>query len=207
MFPGDAEPPSRERLSLSASVLSLDASPTSSSRSGEISDACQRNVIDLFAKRLIRSLGRLTNSDPSLRYIKTFDKDRLGLEGAYTSEATFSCRFISSSPEPPPYHFTKCNTGTLQGASNIVQALSSLSRLIKFVPEAEFVLEATIDVLQLPDMNYFAALAFNTIIEDVDVSVDMAFLLKENARITGRQDRRVLWAPFVVMSHQIVLRS
>lgn len=122
------------------------------------------------------------------------------------SEATFSCRFISNSPEPPPHYFTKCNTGTLQGPSNIIKALSSFSRRVTFVPEEEFVLDATIDILQLADMNYFAVLAFDTIIEGVDVSVDMAFLLKENTRITGKRDR-VLWTPFVVMSHQIVLRS
>jgi len=57
-------------------------------------------------------------------------------------------------------------------------------------------------------MNYFVTIIFNTVIESVGVSVDMVFLLKENARLTGRQDRlRVLWSPFVVMSHQIILRS
>jgi len=165
-------------------------------------------LLNCLPRGLSALRGRLRKSDPLLRYIKTFDKDHLALESAYTSEATFSCRFISNSPEPPPYHFTKCNTGTLQGPSNIIQALSSFSRRIVFVPETEFVLDATIDVLQLPDMNYFAALAFNTIIEGVGVSVDMAFLLKENSRVMGKQDKlRVLWAPFVVMSHQIVLRS
>jgi hypothetical protein len=77
-----------------------------------------------------------------------------------------------------------------------------------FVPEAGFALDVTIDVLQLPDMNYFATLIFNTIIDGVNVSVDMVFLLKEDTRLKGKQDRsRVLWAPFVVMSHQIILRS
>jgi len=122
------------------------------------------------------------------------------------SEATFSCRHISSSPEPLPSHFTKCNTGTLQGLSEITKALSSFSRHLVFVPEAEFVLDATIDVLQLPDMNYFAVLAFNTIIKGVDVSVDMAFLLKENVGVAEERER-TLWTPFAVMSHQIVLRS
>lgn len=75
-------------------------------------------------------------------------------------------------------------------------------------PPAETTSDVTIDVLRLPDMNYFVVLAFNTIIEGDGVSVDMVFLLKDNTRLTGKQDRlRVLWAPFVVMSHQIILRS
>jgi len=70
-------------------------------------------------------------------------------------------------------------------------------------------LDVTIDILQLPDKDYFAAISFNTIIERVDVSVDMALLLRENAMIPGKQDRpRVpLWTPFVAVSHQIILRS
>jgi len=69
-------------------------------------------------------------------------------------------------------------------------------------------LDVTIDILRLPDMNYFVTLIFNTVIEGVGMSVDMVFLLKENTRLTGKQDRlRVLWSPFVVMSHQIILRS
>ena len=57
-------------------------------------------------------------------------------------------------------------------------------------------------------MNYFATLTFDTVIDDVGVSVDMIFLLKDNTRLTGKQDRlRVLWIPFTVMSHQIILRS
>ena len=212
VFPGDAELPSVEHLSLSASVSSVrtppNASPTRDAHKGQISDTCQQNIIDLFATRFIRSFRRLRNSDPFLRYIITFDKNRLALYDAYTPEATFSCRFISSSSETLPYHFTKCNTGILQGPSNIVKALASFSQRIAFIPDAKFVLDATIDVLQLPDMNYFATLAFNTIIEGVDVSVDMAFLLKESARITiKRSDSRSLWTPFVMMSHQIILRS
>lgn len=57
-------------------------------------------------------------------------------------------------------------------------------------------------------MNYFVELAFDTIIEGIGLSVGMVFLLKDNQRLTGKQARsRVLWAPFVVMSHQIILRS
>jgi hypothetical protein len=57
-------------------------------------------------------------------------------------------------------------------------------------------------------MNYFVTLAFNTVIEGDGVLVDMVLLLKDSTRLTGKQDRlRVLWAPFVVMSHQIILRS
>jgi len=172
--------------------MGCQASPTRGAQNGQISDTCQQNIIDLFATR----------------YIKTFDKNRVSLYGAYTPEATFSCRFVSSSPETLPYHFAKCNTGVLQGPSKIVQALASFSQRIAFIPEPKFVLDATIDVLQLPDMNYFATLAFNTIIEGVDVSVDMAFLLKESARITiKRSESSPIWAPFVVISHQIVLRS
>lgn len=188
--------------------ISPDPTPSSGARDGEISDSCYRNIVELFAKRFVRSCQRLCKPDPLPRYITTFDKDHLALEGAYTSEATFSCRFISSSRSPPPHYFTKCNTGTLQGPSSIIQALSSFSRRITFVPEAEFALDVTINVLQLSDMNYFATLAFNTIIEGVSVSVDMVFLLKDSTRLSGKQDRlRVLWSPFVIMSHQIVLRS
>ena len=209
VFPKKAEQPSVQRFSPSASVpsvrISPDVSPASGARNGEISDVCQRNIVELFARRFVRSIGRLCKPDPLFRYITTFDKDRLALGGAYASEATFSCRFISSSPEPPPYYL---NTGTLFGSPSIIEGLSSLSRRIIFIPGAEFDLDATIDTLQLPDMSYFVALAFNTIIEGIDVSVDMAFLLKENARVTGNQNQlRVLWAPFVVISHQMILRS
>lgn len=199
------------RPCLSASVSSArsapDPTPSSGARKGEISDYWYRTIINLFATRFVHSTGYLRNSDPSLRYIKTFDKDHLALEGAYTSEATFSCRFISSSRSPLPYHFTKCNTGILQGPSNIIQALSSFSRCIAFVPP-ESPLDVTIDILQLPDMSYFTTLTFNTIIEGVDVSVDMVFVLKEYARLTGKQVHfRELWTPFVVVSHQMILRD
>ena len=124
------------------------------------------------------------------------------------SEATFSCRLISSSYSPPPYYLAKCNTGTLQGPSSIVQTLSSFSQRILFVPEADFTLDVTIEVLQLPDTNYFMILSFDTVIEGAGVSVDMVFLLKDSTRLSGKLDRlRVLWTPFVVMSHQIILRS
>jgi len=153
-------------------------------------------------------MSSFVNPDPLLRYIQTFDKDRLALINAYTSEATFSCRFISSSSSPLPYHFAKCNTGTLQGPSDIVQVLSSFSWRIVLVPPVEITLDVTIDVLRLTDMNYFVTLIFDTIIDGVGVSVDMVFLLKDNTRLTGKQDlSRVLWTPFVVMSHQIILRS
>jgi len=57
-------------------------------------------------------------------------------------------------------------------------------------------------------MNYFTTLTFNTIIEGAGVLVEMVFLLKESIRLTGKQDPlRVPWAPYVVMSHQIILRS
>lgn len=150
----------------------------------------------------------LRKSDPLFRYIMTFDKKHLCLEGAYISEATFSCRFIPSSRPPSPYHLTKCNTGNLQGRTTIIQALWSFSPKIVFVPPTGSALDVTIDILRLPNMNYFAILAFNTIIEDVGVSVDMVFLLKESIRLTGKQDRQVVpWSPYVVMSHQIILRS
>ena len=70
-------------------------------------------------------------------------------------------------------------------------------------------MDVTIDVLQLPNsMNYFVTMVFDTVIDGVGVSVDMVFLLKDNTRLTGKQDRlRMLWVPFVVMSHQIILRS
>lgn len=63
------------------------------------------------------------------------------------------------------------------------------------------------DVLQLPDMNYFVTLTLDTEIDGVEVSVDMVFVLKDSAKLIGRQDLlRVLWAPFVALSHQIILR-
>lgn len=192
---------------MSSVRVSSDPTPSSSARRGEIDDSCYRSIVELFAKRFVRSSGCLCNPDLLPRYIQTFDKDRLALETAYTSEATFSCRFISDA-RPLPYHFTKCNTGTLRGPSSIIQALSSFSRRIVLVPPAETALDVTIDVLRLPDMNYFATLTFDTVIDDVGVSVDMIFLLKDNTRLTGKQDRlRVLWIPFTVMSHQIILRS
>lgn len=143
-----------------------------------------------------------------LRYIQTFDKDRLALGDAYTSEAFFSCRFIPGSHSPSPWYFSKCNTGTLRGALSIVQALSSFSRQITFVPPNGIPLDVTIEVLQLSGINYFVTLTFDTIVEGAGVSVDMVFLLKDDPRPTGKQDwSRVLWTPFVVMSHQIILRS
>lgn len=176
---------------------------------GEVDDRCYRNIVELFAKRFAYLIGSLCKPDPLHRYIQTFDKDRLALENSYISDATFSCRFIPSSRSPSPYHFTKCNTGTLQGPSSIIQALSSLSRHIVFVPPVGIPLDVTIDVLQLPNsMNYFVTMVFDTVIDGVGVSVDMVFLLKDNTRLTGKQDRlRMLWVPFVVMSHQIILRS
>lgn len=73
---------------------------------------------------------------------------------------------------------------------------------------AESAPNVTIDVLKLPDQSYFVTTRFVTVIEGVDVSVDMVFLLKECARVKGKRDLlRVLWSPFVVMSHQIILRS
>lgn len=70
------------------------------------------------------------------------------------------------------------------------------------------VLDVTIDILRLPDMSYLVVMAFDTVVEGLSVSVDMVFLLKETARRARRQDLlRVLWSPFVVISHQIVLRS
>lgn len=145
-----------------------------------------------------------------LRYIKVFDNDRLGLEGAYAPGATFSCRFIPSPRSSPPHYFTKCNTGTqpLLGPSSIIQTLSSFSRQITFVPESGYTLDAEVFALQLPDTSYFTTLTFNTIVEGASLSVDMVFLLKERTRLSGKQDMsRVLWTPFVVMSHQIILRS
>ena len=140
----------------------------------------------------------------------TFDMDRLALEGAYSSGSTFSCRYIPGSHSAPPHYLAKCNTGTLQGHLSIVQTLSSFSRQIKLTPPAEPASDATIDVVQLPDASYFVIITFDIIIEGVGVSVDMVFLLKENARLTGWQDvsrTSSLWAPFVVMAHQITLRS
>lgn len=205
--------PSTRPPSLSASVssarISPDSAPSSDARSDEIGDSYYGNIVDLFAKRFEHSrVHPVRKPDPLLRYLATFDKDRLALEDAYASEATFSCRFISNSNSPLPYCFAKCNTGTLRGPTSIVQALSSFSRQILFVPGPELLLNVAIDVLRLSDMNYFASLTFNTIIEGVSVSVDMAFLLKERARHSAKQDlSRVLWTPFVVMSHQIILRS
>jgi hypothetical protein len=96
----------------------------------------------------------------------------------------------------------------VQGFSNIVQTLSSFSREIIFIPVPESPLDVTIDILRLSDASYFSTLMFNTTIKGVDVSVDMIFLLKENARLTGKQNRlRMLWSPFVVVSHQIILRA
>ena len=192
---------------MSSARVSPDSTTSAGPRRGEINDYWYRSIINLFAKRFVQSSGCLRNSDPLSRYIETFDKDRLALDGAYTSEATFSCRFISNSGSPSPYYFTKCNTGTLQGPLNIIQALSSFSRRIVFTQTAS-PLDVTIDILQLPDMSYFVALAFNTIIEGVEVSVDMIFLLKDFARLKGKQVQfRELWAPFVVMSHQMILRA
>jgi hypothetical protein len=143
-----------------------------------------------------------------LRYIITFDKDRLALEGAYASGSTFSCRYISGPRSPLPHSLVECNTGTLQGHLSIIQELSSFSQQIVFAPPAESASNATIDVLQLPDTSYFVTLIFNTMVEGTWLSVDMVFLLKENVRLTGRQDMlRVLWSPFVVMAHQITLRA
>ncbi|KAF9653340.1 hypothetical protein BDM02DRAFT_1893178 [Thelephora ganbajun] len=153
-----AERPPARHPSTSSSVSSVRVSPdpvtNSDARRGEISDSCYRNIVELFAKR----------------YITTFDKDHLALESAYTSQATFSCRFIPGSCSPPPYHFTKCSTGTLQGPLNIIQALSSFSRRIVFVPPTESALDVTIEILRLPDMNYFVTLIFDTVVEDVGVS-------------------------------------
>ena len=57
-------------------------------------------------------------------------------------------------------------------------------------------------------MNYFVTIVFYTIIEGVGVSVDMVFLLKDSVRLTGKKDLlRVLWSPFVVISHQIIFRT
>jgi hypothetical protein len=178
-------------------------------RKGEIDDGCYRTIVELFAKRFAHLIWSLRIPDPLLRYIQTFDKDRLALENAYSSEATFSCRFIPNSRSPPPCYFTRCNTGTLQGSSSIIQALSSFNRQIIFVPPTGIPLDVTIDILRLPCMNYyFVTLVFGTVIEGDRVSVDMVFLLKDNTRLTGKKDRlRVLWTPFVVTSHQIILRS
>jgi len=193
--------------SVSSFVVSPNPTPSPDIRKGEIDDSSYKNIVELFAKRFVYSIGSLRKSDLLLRYIQTFDKDRLGLENAYASDATFSCRFIPGSPSPSPYYLTKCNTGTVQGPSSIIQALSSFSRQIVFIPPAGIPLDVTIDVLRLPGMNYFVTLAFGTVIEGVDISVDMVFLLKDNTRLTGKQDRlRQLWTPFVVISHQIVLR-
>ena len=194
--------------SVSSFGVSPNPSPSSDDRRGEVDDSCYRSIVELFAKRFVHLIETLRRPDPLLRYIQTFDKDRLALENAYTSDATFSCRFIPTSRSPSPYYFTKCNTGTLQGPSSIIQALSSFSQQIAFISPAGIPLDVTIDVLRLPGMNYFVTLVFGTIIEGFGVSVDMVFLLKDNTRLTGKQDRlRLLWAPFVVMSHQIILRS
>ena len=205
------QPPARYPYmpsSVSSFGVTPDPTPSPGVHMGEIDDSCYRNIVELFAKRFVHLIGSIHKPDPLLRYIQTFDKDRLALENAYTSEATFSCRFIPSSRSPSPYYFTKCNTGTLQGPSSIIQTLSSFSRQIVFVSPAGIPLDVTIDVLRLPCMNYFVTLVFGTVIEGAGVSVDMVFLLKDNTRLTGKQDRlRLLWTPFVVMSHQIILRS
>jgi len=193
--------------SVSSFVVSPNPTPSPDVRRGEIDDSCYKSIVELFAKRFIYLIGSLRKPDLLLRYIQTFDKDRLGLENAYASDATFSCRFIPGSRSPFPYYLTKCNTDTLQGPSSIIQAISSFSRQIVFAPPTGIPLDVTIDVLQLPGMNYFVTLVFDTVIEGVDISVDMVFLLKDNTRLTGKQDRlRLLWTPFVVISHQIVLR-
>ena len=52
---------------------------------------------------------------------------------------------------------------------------------------------------------HFVAVTFNTIIEGAGISVDMVFWLKENTRLSGREDQsQVLWSPFVAVSHQII---
>ena len=63
------------------------------------------------------------------------------------------------------------------------------------------------DILQLPDMNYFMTLTLDTDIDGVEVSVEMVFVLKDSAKLIGRQDLlRVLWTPVVALSHQIIFR-
>jgi hypothetical protein len=211
-LPRKAErPPTRPpppSASISSVKMSPDTTPSSGANNGGVSDSCFRSIAELFAMRFVCSRERLHKSDSFLRYIRAFDKDRLGLESAYASEAILSCRFVSASHAPAPYHFAKCNTGIVQGFSNIVQTLSSFSREIIFIPVPESPLDVTIDILRMSDASYFTTLMFNTIIKGVDVSVDMVFLLKENARLTGKQNRlRMLWSPFVVVSHQIILRA
>ena len=186
----------------------LNPPPITHARKGEVSDSCFRNIVELFAKRFASSRGVFVILTSLHRYIRTFDRDRLALEGAYAAESTFSCRFISSSRSPLPFYLTRCNTGTLQGHSIIVQTISSLSQRVVLDPPTEPASDVTIDVLQLPDTSYFVTMLFNTVIEGAVVSVDMVFLLKDSARLAGKPDlRRMLWSPFVVMSHQIILRS
>lgn len=200
---------------LSSSYLALIRVPSGPTPSpnickGGISDGCFQNIVELFAKRLVDTgSSPLLKANPFFpRYITTFDKDRLALEGAYLPESTFSCRYIPISRSPPPDYLSKCNIGILQGHSPIIQAISSFSQRIVFAPPRKPTSNITIDALQLPGLSYFITMVFDTIIEDVDVSVDMIFLLKESARLTGKRDLlRVLWSPFVVISHQIILRS
>lgn len=211
-LPRKVERPPTRPPPLSASIssvkLSPDTTPSSGANNGGVSDSCFRTIAELFVMRFVCSQECLRKSDSFLRYIRTFDNDRLGLESAYASEAILSCRFVSASHAPAPYHFAKCNTGIVQGSSNIVQTLSSFSQEIVFIPAPGSPLDVTIDILRLSDANYFATLMFNTIIKGVEASVDMIFLLKDSARLTGRENRlRMLWSPFVVVSHQIILRA
>ena len=75
-------------------------------------------------------------------------------------------------------------------------------------PPPESASNVAVDVLRLSDTSYFVTMIFDTVIDGVRVSVDMIFLLKESGRLTGKRDLlRVLWSPFVVISHQILLRS
>ena len=164
-----------------------------------------------FLQRGSSTLARHSSpnkSNSSFRYIVTFDRDRLALEGAYTPESTFSARYIPISHSSPLHYLSRCNTSTLQGHSHIIQSISSFSQRISFVSSPKFPPNVTIDVVRLPDTAYLVTTIFNTTVDDVHVSVDMVFILKESARLTGKRDLlRILWSPFIVVSHQIILRS